>query len=65
MIYIASISLKKNEVAYNKYTIKRKQRLSGGLVALMISLAILTELRLVTDGQTDGHRAIAYRAGVA
>jgi len=31
----------------------------------VMSLAILTELRIVTDGQTDGStRAIAYRAGV-
>jgi len=30
--------------------------LSCGVVCVILRLAVLVELRLVTDGQTDGHR---------
>jgi len=32
------------------------QKLSCGVVCVILRLAVLVELRLVTDGQTDGHR---------
>jgi len=32
---------------------------------VILRLDILVELRLVTDGQKEGHRAIAYPAGIA
>ena len=36
--------------------------LSCGVVCVILRLAVLAELRLVTDGQTDGHRAMASTA---
>jgi len=36
--------------------------LSGGVVCVILCLALLVELRLVTDGQTDRHRAMASTA---
>ena len=36
--------------------------LSCGGVRVILRLAVLVELRLVTDGQTDGHRAMASTA---
>ena len=36
--------------------------LSCGVVCVILRLAVLVELRLVTDGQTDGHRAMASTA---
>jgi len=33
--------------------------LSCGVVCVILRLAVLVELRLVTDGQADGHRAMA------
>ena len=37
-------------------------RYLSALVCMILRVAILVELRLVTDGQTDGHR---HRAGTA
>ena len=37
-------------------------RLSCGVVYVILHLAVLVEHRLVTDGQTDGHRAMASTA---
>ena len=34
--------------------------LSCGVVCVILRLAVLVELRLVTDRQTDGHRAMAW-----
>jgi len=36
--------------------------LSCGVVCVIIRLAVLVELRLVTDGRTDGHRPMASTA---
>ena len=36
--------------------------LSCGVVCVILRLAVLVEHRLVTDGQTDGHRAMASTA---
>ena len=36
--------------------------LSCGAVYVILCLAVLVELRLVTDGQTEGHRAMASTA---
>ena len=36
--------------------------LSCGVVYVILHLAVVVELRLVTDGQTDGHRAMASTA---
>jgi len=36
--------------------------LSCGVVCVILRLAVLVELRLVTDGQTDRHRAMASTA---
>jgi len=36
--------------------------LSCGVVCVILCLAVLVELRLVTDRQTDGHRAMASTA---
>ena len=36
--------------------------LSCGVVRVILCLAVLVGLRLVTDGQTDGHRAMAITA---
>jgi len=36
--------------------------LSCGVVYVILRLAVLVELRLVTDRQTDGHRAMASTA---
>jgi len=36
--------------------------LSCGVVYVILSLAVLVEHRLVTDGQTDRHRAMACTA---
>jgi len=33
-----------------------------GVVCVILRLAVLVELRLVTDGRTDGHRAMASTA---
>ena len=44
---------------------RQKTRLPGlscDVVYVILSLAVLVELRLVTDGQTDGHRAMASTA---
>ena len=40
----------------------RVPALSCGVVCVILRLAVLVELRLVTDGQTDGHRAMASTA---
>ena len=43
----------------------QKTRLSGlscDVVCVILCLAVLVEFRLVTDGQTDGHRAMASTA---
>ena len=40
----------------------RVPALSCGVVCVILRLAVLVELRLVTDGQTDGHRAMATTA---
>ena len=39
--------------------------LSCGVVWVILRLAVLVEHRLVTDGQTDGHGAMAYRGCIA
>jgi len=36
--------------------------LSCGVICVILRLAILVELRLVTDGRTDRHRAMANTA---
>jgi len=36
--------------------------LSCGVVCVILRLAVLAELRLVTDRETDGHRAMASTA---
>jgi len=36
--------------------------LSGGVVCVILCLALLVELRLVMDGQMDRHRAMASTA---
>ena len=36
--------------------------LSCGVVCVILRFAVLVELRLVTDGQTDRHRAMACSA---
>ena len=36
--------------------------LSCGVICVILRLAILVELRLVTDGRTDGHGAMASTA---
>ena len=36
--------------------------LSCGVVCVILRLVVLVELRLVMDGQTDGHRAMASTA---
>jgi len=36
--------------------------LSCGIVFVIVRLAVLVELRLVTDRQTDGHRPMASTA---
>ena len=44
---------------------RQKTRLPGlscDIVCVILCLAVLVELRLVTDGQTDGHRAMASTA---
>jgi len=40
----------------------RVHGLSCGVVCVILRLAVLVEHRLVTDGQTDGHRAMASTA---
>jgi len=43
----------------------RKTRFPGlscGVVCVILRLAVLVELRLVTDGRTDGHRAMTSTA---
>ena len=40
----------------------RVPELSCGVVCVILRLAVLVELRLVTDGQTDRHRAMASTA---
>ena len=40
----------------------RVHGLSYGVVCVIICLAVLVELRLVTDGQTGRHRAMATTA---
>ena len=40
----------------------RLRALSCGVVCVILRLAVLVELRLVTDGQTDGHRAMTSTA---
>jgi len=44
---------------------RQKTRLPGlscDVVRVILCLAVLVELRLMTDGQTDGHRAMASTA---
>ena len=57
-------------VEFRGYLWHRKTRVPGlscGGVYVILRLAILVELQLVTDGQTDGHRtmAIKYRGCIA
>ena len=40
----------------------RVRGLSCGVVYVILRLAVLVEHRLVTDGQTDGHRPMASTA---
>jgi len=40
----------------------RLSGLSCDVVCVILCLAVLVEFRLVTDGQTDGHRAMASTA---
>jgi len=41
----------------------RKTGVAGyGVLCVILRLAVMVEVRLVTDGRTDRHRAIAYTA---
>jgi len=44
------------------YQKTRVPGLSCGVVCVILRLAVLVELRLVLDGQTDRHRAMASTA---
>ena len=48
-------------VEYRGYRWLQETRVPG-VVRVILRLAVLVEFRLVTDGQTDGHRAMASTA---
>jgi len=50
----------RGDLCHQKTT--RVPGLSCGVVYVILRLAVLVEHRLVTDGQTDGHRAMASTA---
>jgi len=57
---LVSSNLANYHATVQKLLIRQETRVPGlscGLVCVILRLAVLVELRLVTDGQTDGHWA--------